>query len=770
MKTFSLFFSPWSRFSNICSVFLSQIAVAVTFTATAQAAIDIPNAANSVSKAVPRSVKVDAVEVQLVSNYDGQAPEGRPLKFAVLVKHDPHWHTYWRNAGDSGLPTQIDWKLPVDWQVSGIDWPVPKRISVGPLVNFGYEGQLLLPVTVTLPKSGGNGTANSGTQTILAKVQWLMCKDVCIPGEADLALALHLGEVGKATEFKPLFDDAQQSAIKAGIQRLKAVFADEPGGVRLRVTLGGPNIAIATMPGQEIDFFPYLPEIMQPASPLKVFAEGNGEKASSLRLETKWVEGLKLPDALEGLLIVNGQGFEVAARKVASWVEPKDESRVVSEYTGPKPSSNASGKAQLPVTLPDTGKESLLVTLALAFFGGLILNLMPCVFPVLGLKILGFAANANEVSKTRLQAAVVFAAGVIVSFWILSLLMIGLQAAGQAVGWGFQLQSPLFVSLMAWLFALIGLNLSGVFEVGIAMTRASFNEQNAHSKWSELGSGALAVLVATPCTAPFMGAALGATLGQSIATQLAVFTMIGVGMALPYVVLTLLPGFGKLLPKPGAWMQTFKQFLAFPMFATAAWLVWVYGQQLDVDAVLMLLFSLVAVGFAAWMYGLWQRQAMQAGASSGKALFLLSITLVAVASGVALIGQTEKFASSDALPKTAQNRGEGWEPWSTERVDELLAQGRPVFVDFTAAWCVSCQVNKKAVLERATIKQFFSDQKVALLRADWTKRDSAITAELSRYKRNGVPMYQVWLPTAGVRSASLLPEILTQDIVLSAFK
>jgi thiol:disulfide interchange protein len=768
MKIFSRCLHLFRRNLTEFSFLLAQLATATVFSGVSQAAIDIPNATSS-SATNPKSgaVKVDAVEARLVSNFDGKAPEGESLRFAVLLKHDPHWHTYWRNPGDSGLPTQIDWKLPKDWQVGAIDWPVPQRIPIGPLVNYGYEGQLLLPVLVKLPKEG------AGSQIIQAKVQWLMCKDVCIPGEAELALSIDSGMLGGPTKFKQLFDEAERNAVKPGNSGFRAIFANASNDFKLRVELNAANLTVDKKAGQEVDFFPYRAELLQPASPLKVFVEGSSDQALALRVETKWVEGVKPPEVLEGLLVVNGKGFEVSAKKTDAWVDAKGDSLLVSHYKGPKAASNLAAKSTDSLVVPTVvNNEPILLTLMFAFIGGLILNLMPCVFPVLGLKVLGFASHVNASSKKRLQASLLFAAGVVGSFWLLSMLMIVLQSAGQAVGWGFQLQSPWFVSAMAWLFALIGLNLTGLFEVGVSLTRASFDEQKSPSLWSELGSGALAVLVATPCTAPFMGAALGATLGQSVVTQLGVFTMIGLGMALPYVLLTLVPNAAKLLPKPGEWMQTLKQFLAFPMFATVAWLVWVYGQQLDVDAVFMLLLSLVMLGLAAWLYGLWQRHSLIAGGASSKAIVLSVLTLVAIASGVMLLTQADRSDAAQVTAKPFQQSTAtaGWEVWSNERVAELLAQGRPVFVDFTAAWCVSCQVNKKAVLERDAVRKFFADQKVALLRADWTKRDAAITEELARYKRNGVPMYQVWLPTAGPRTATLLPELLTQDLVISAFK
>jgi thiol:disulfide interchange protein/DsbC/DsbD-like thiol-disulfide interchange protein len=760
MNSFSRFFS---NFLSIC------IGFAIFGADSLNAAIEMPgvqraNSASTQTSTAP--VKVDAVEVQLVSNYDGKPPSAETLKIGLLLKHDPHWHTYWRNPGDSGLPTEIQWKLPEQWKAGAIEWPVPKRIPIGPLVNFGFEGTLLLPVKLVVPESAANFATIT---TITAKVQWLMCKDVCIPGEANLALAIGGAEIGKPTVHKALFDSAQRTAVQKvdqGLGALKPSFSAETSTAKIRLPLNGTGLIVEAKPGQEIDFFPYQPEILQPAGVLKVYLDSSVSASPTLNIEAKWSESVKLPDSLDGLLIVNGKGLEVSAKKAGNWVDSQG-ALLVSQYLGPKGVSAVQPSGASNSLAPVVVDQPLILTLVFAFVGGLILNLMPCVFPVLGLKILGFASHSGATSKTRLSAAFLFAFGVIASFWALALLMVVLQSAGQAVGWGFQLQSPWFVVAMAWLFALIGLNLTGVFEVGVSLTRSNMGVRH-QSALSEIGSGALAVLVATPCTAPFMGAALGATLGQSLVVQFAVFTMLGLGMALPYVLLTLVPAAAKMLPRPGAWMQTLKHFLAFPMFATVAWLVWVFGQQLDIDAVLSLLLSLISIGFAAWMYGQWQRLALLSKAYSGKAVFLLCVALIATASAGALVANSAR--ESVSTPTASVSKNNGWEVWSQQRVDELLAQGKPVFVDFTAAWCVSCQVNKKAVLDGDTVKRFFADQKIVMLRADWTKRDAAITKELARYKRSGVPMYQVWLPTAGQKSAILLPELLTSDIVVSAFK
>jgi thiol:disulfide interchange protein len=730
------------------------------------AAIDIPGTSTVPAKPSAAPVKVDAVEVQLVSNYDGKPPPGDQLKIGLLLKHDPHWHTYWRNPGDSGLPTEIQWKLPEKWQVGAIEWPVPKRIPIGPLVNFGFEGTLLLPVKLVVPDNMASFTT---VTTLTAKVQWLMCKDVCIPGEADLALMIGGAGSGKPTAHKGLFDSAHHTAVQnndQGRQPLKASFSADSSIAKIRLLLGDSGLVVDAKPGQEIDFFPYQPEILQPAGVMKVYLDSSVRATPTLNIEAKWSESLKLPETLEGLLIVNGKGYEVFAKKASPWVDSQG-ATLVSQYLGPRNESVAKLGGASNIVAPLVVDQPLVLTLVFAFVGGLILNLMPCVFPVLGLKILGFANHSGATSEARLRSALLFSIGVVASFWALALLMVILQSAGQAVGWGFQLQSPWFVVAMAWLFTLIGLNLTGVFEVGLSLTRTTM-AAGKQSALSEIGSGALAVLVATPCTAPFMGAALGATLGQNLAVQFAVFTMLGLGMALPYVLLTLVPAAAKILPHPGAWMQTLKHFLAFPMFATVAWLVWVFGQQLDIDAVLSLLLSLIAIGFAAWIYGQWQHVVLRNGVVATKAIFLLCAALIATVSAVALVANAARDSVSTST--ASASKSPGWEVWSQQRVDELLAQGKPVFVDFTAAWCVSCQVNKKAVLDGDKVRKFFADQKIVMLRADWTKRDADITKELVRYKRSGVPMYQVWLPTAGQKSAVLLPELLTSDIVISAFK
>ncbi|MEI7445963.1 MAG: thioredoxin family protein, partial [Burkholderiales bacterium] len=413
----------------------------------------------------------------------------------------------------------------------------------------------------------------------------------------------------------------------------------------------------------------------------------------------------------------------------------------------------------------DTG---LALALAFGLLGGVILNLMPCVFPVVGLKVLGFAqasAQAHGAHRAMRAGAIAFAAGVLLSFWLLGGAMLALRAAGESVGWGFQLQSPGFVAAMALLFVAVGLNFSGVFEFGIALTR--LGGVGGSSLAGSFGSGVLAVLVATPCTAPFMGSALGFTLAQPAAFTLAVFTSIGLGMALPYLVLGFVPGWVARMPRPGRWMQTLRQVLAFPMYATAAWLAWVLVQQAGADAMLRLLLAAIALGAGAWAWGRWMngvphRPVVAWSAAAAAALAVIAL-LGPVIDAVPGEGVADAQRAAPAAPGSI-----GWEPWSETRVAQGLDEGRTVFVDFTAAWCVSCQANKKLVLERDAVVQAMRERNVLALRADWTQRDPAITAALARHGRNGVPLYLVMRP--GEAQARVLPELLTTSLVVDAIR
>ncbi len=723
-------------------------------------------------------VRVDAVEVELVADQTAARP-GQPLMLGLRIRHDPKWHTYWRNPGDSGLPTTLALSLPDGWTSGGFVWPAPARVFVGPLANYAYEGDVLLPVPVGVPASAAAGPAR-----ITAVAQWLMCRDVCIPGEARLTLTLAVDAAARPSSDAPLFAAAQAAAPA---QRLTVDAGLD--GRRLTLAFDLPQAASA-------EFFPYREGLISAPAVQRLYRT---DVAGRWRLDLDTADGVA-PDAFEkagfhgdpaGVLVVDGRPYEVVARKasaageggtlvssapaaVAGSVAPASGGgRLLQAAGGTSVTVGADGAVGAPGMNASGQAGSLLIALLFATVGGLILNLMPCVFPVIGLKVLGFARQGSDGGGGGRSAAA-FGAGVLVSFWALAALLVLLRQAGQAAGWGFQLQSPVFVSLMALLFVVIGLNLAGVFEIGMALTRLGNRDPLARGVGNDqagmlasFGSGVLAVLVATPCTAPFMGSALGYTLGRPAAEVLLVFSAVALGMAAPYVLLGCFPAALRWLPRPGRWMESFRQFLAFPMFATVAWLAWVLGQQAGIDAVLALALGAVLVALAAWLYG---RFVQAAARRRGMALL---VAVLSFAAGTWLT--VDSALDAAAPPASARGSGAGitvpgasglpagWAAWSDKAVAEAVAAGRPVFVDFTAAWCVSCQVNKKLVLDRASVAARFEQRQVVRLRADWTNRDAAIGAALARHGRNGVPLYLLYVP--GETAPRILPEILSVGIV-----
>jgi thiol:disulfide interchange protein DsbD len=718
--------------------------------------------------------RVDAVEVELVAERTALRAGGR-VDLGLRLKHDAHWHTYWRNPGDSGLATQVEPSGPEGARFGPLRWPAPQRIWVGPLANHGYEDEVVLPFAVELPRDFAAPRAR-----IEANVQWLVCKDVCIPGDARVAIELPV----VAADAPEPARSAHAALFASSAARTPDASAPLAGAAHR----DGARIALAfaTPPGLDgigrAEFFPYAEAIVSAPAP-----QALSRTEAGWRLDLALADGATPPASLDGLLVADGRPFELRAARAEGAAPAGTPISVAAEPAGTsRPGGGLLGAVAPRASIapgvapgvapgaaaPDGGDASGLgasLALALAFgaLGGAILNLMPCVFPVVGLKVLGFAQAAGDARDARRATrvgAAAFAAGVLVSFWLLGGVLLALRAAGESIGWGFQLQSPGFVAAMALLFVAVGLNFSGVYEFGLSLTR--LGGVGGHSTAGAFGAGVLAVLVATPCTAPFMGPALGFTLTQPPAATMAVFTAIGLGMAAPYLLLGLFPGWIAKLPRPGRWMQTLRQALAFPMYATAAWLAWVLAQQAGVDAMLRLLLAAVAVGVAAWAWGRFAlgapRRAGIAWSTAGASLLLAALLLAPVLdapAGAAVAGAPARGASAGGLD---------WEPWSERRVADALADGRTVFVDFTAAWCVSCQANKKLVLERDAVAGEMARLGVVALRADWTQRDPAITAALARHGRNGVPLYLVHRP--GRAQPQVLPELLTASVVLDAVR
>ncbi len=686
-------------------------------------------------------VRTEHVEAELVPAMTALNP-GSQATVALRLKMEPGWHAYWRNPGDSGLPPTLDWKLPAGLSAGPIQWPPPLALPVGPLVNYGYEGEVFLLADIAVAP----GFASAGPATLRARADWLVCREICIPEGADLALSM---PVAANPDPDPRWAEA--------IARTRASLPQPLEGWSVAATGHGPQIELALTPvAQEEDpgelrLFPYSEGKIEAGGAQTLARDGKTLKLT-LPVASQRVGDFK---RLAGVLTAT-RGF--GPRRAVSIDVPLGGTIVPG---APAEAAAASAAPRALATQPGVavaGGLSLGVALGFALLGGLLLNLMPCVFPVLSLKVLGFAAHGYDNAAMR-RHGTAFAGGVVVSFWLLAGLLLVLRAAGQQLGWGFQLQSPVVVVCLAALFFAIALSLSGVFEVGqlLPSAIAGWNARNTYV--NDALSGMLAVVVAAPCSAPFMGAAIGWALLATPASTVAVFTALGCGMALPYLLLAYFPAWRTRLPRPGPWMVRLKQLLAFPLYATVIWLAWVLGAQLDNDAVARLFVILLLVAFALWAW-----QTLRAGGARGWGWAAL-----AGLAGIVAVGWPIVVAVAGVGPTSARgvaDRGP-WQDYEADRLQQLIAAGRPVFVDFTAAWCVTCQVNKRLILNTEAVQQAFAQSHVALLRADWTRRDAAIGRALAALGRSGVPVYVLYRPG---REPLILPEVLQQRVITDALK
>jgi thiol:disulfide interchange protein DsbD len=675
-------------------------------------------------------VNTGHVSVELVAA--ANAVPGKPVQLALRQKIAPGWHTYWRNPGDSGEATSLAWALPQGWKAGAIVWATPQRLPLGPLMNYGYEGEVLLPVAVAVPASARAGS----TAAVAATVNLLVCKDVCIPEQGKVSLTLPISAKPVAdAKWGPLVQHALAAAPKpAG---LTAVMASGGGSLKIAVT----GAAIARPGLSNPYFFPYDATVIDHAKPQRI---ERGPQGLTLTLAPGYAMSHgPAPATVSGVLAIGDKGYEITARRGALPASARG--------LGPIASAGGGG-GQLAQNTAGGGDLGLPAALAFAFLGGIVLNLMPCVFPILSMKVIAVARHSQDAKAARIESAA-FTIGVMATFLALALILILAKAAGSEVGWGFQLQSPGVVAGLALLMMAIGLNLSGVFEAGLSLQAAGGGAARG-GPFGALLTGALAVIVAAPCSAPFMAGAVGFALTQSAWTALLVFAALGLGFAAPFLVLTLVPGLARRLPRPGGWMEGLKKVLAFPMYGAAAWLLWVLTLQAGTTAMAALLAAGVALALAAWLYGSGQRA--RAGGTRALPAFGFS-GLAAVAALALAVGATQASAT------TIQT-----ETFSPERIAQLQSQGRPVFVDFTAAWCVTCQVNERVALSTTPVKAAFGRTKTVYLKADWTRRDPVIAQALAAQGRAGVPLYLVY-GKAGTAPA-ILPQILTGDIVVSALE
>ena len=693
------------------------------------AALAAPLLASAQGASAPSAVvSTPQVRAELVADAPQGLAAGQTIWLGLKITHQPHWHTYWKNPGDSGLPTTLAWTLPAGASAGEIEWPAPQRLPIGPLMNYGYEGTLLLPVALTLPA----GFAADALEVKL-RAEWLVCKDVCIPEGGDFVLTLpaQAATTGHAAAF-----EAARAAAPRALPEARAVIEVKDGALQVRID-GLP----AAWQGQTLSFFPETAGVIQNAAPLQARWQGSQWQATVLLDPQRSASPTLMPVVLR--LPAEQGSVLVAAAVQGSWP--------ALPAPAPLPSLDA---ANIEGSAPAAAPVSLAWALLLALAGGALLNLMPCVFPVLSLKMLAVAGKGAD-RRALLAGGLAYTAGVVLSFLALAGLLLALRAGGEQLGWGFQLQSPVVVAVLAGLFTLIGLNLAGVFELGSVLPGSWMAARARHPIVDSMLTGVLAVAVASPCTAPFMGASLGLAVTLPTGQALAVFAALGLGMAMPYLAATAWPPLARALPRPGVWMLHFKTVMAFPMFATVVWLVWVLGQQSGIDGAAALLGLLLALAFAAWGLGsasLGPRARLGFGAAS----------IVLLAAGLAWAVPVLRH---EAPATTGVAAGERWQPWSPERVAQAHAEGRMVFVDFTAAWCVTCQINKRTLNDSAVLAEFDA-RRVLLLRADWTRRDATIAAELTRLGRSGVPVYAFYAP--GAAQPHVLSEILSAAEIRAA--
>ncbi len=686
------------------------------------------------------------VDASLVSRSTHVMP-GRILDLALRLLPDEGWHTYWKNPGDTGLPTRIQWELPAGFKAGEVQWPVPEWIDYEGLTNFGFHGEtwLLVPVAVpfNLPMDA------TSEVRIGAKARWLVCREVCVPEQASFELVL---PVAAYTDEEDIYAGEWAADFDRAWQRTPVLREDISG----RYTIG--EQLQVRIPGD------YLPVIGQKP---RAFIGDKGIASNLERPALAFEEDTLLVTAgadpyLDGapeftsVVIAWGEGDALQAIEV-----PVKFDATLAPVSGASKAVLVDGKAAAPGEVGKISAATLLNAVLFALLGGLILNAMPCVFPVLSLKVISLVESGNHSARERQLHGLAYTAGVVMSFLLIAALLIALRGAGEQIGWGFQLQSPWFVAVLVYLLFLLGLSMSGVVELGSSLQNFGSGFFSDNHPWrNSFLTGVLATVVATPCTAPFMGTAMGIALSQPALVALLIFAAMGLGLALPFLLIAFVPALASRLPRPGDWMTRLKELLAFPIYLTAVWLLWVFARQVGSDSASALLVGLVVIALAAW---LWRNSV----ASFRPRLYQV-FTLIAIVASVAMLWLGLQLAEPATASSTAQSfeRGESnYEPYSRERLDAAVAAGKTVFTNMTADWCITCKVNERVALKSEAVEQAFANHEVVYLRGDWTNSDPAITEYLEGFQRNGVPLYVVY--KKGVE-ARVLPQILTPETVVEA--
>jgi thiol:disulfide interchange protein/DsbC/DsbD-like thiol-disulfide interchange protein len=674
-------------------------------------------------------VRVGQVEVELIAEQSAISP-GEPFWVALRLKMDRGWHTYWLNPGDSGLPTTISWELPPGFLAGPIQWPYPRVLDTLGIATYGYEGEIALLVRITPPA----GLRVGADVELRARADWLICQKECIPGSAQLALRLPV-RVEKSPP-DPRWAELFRTQ-RAGLPREDPAVRFSAGLSRTELTLKVEGLPERDLSGAY--FFAQEQGLVSSTAPQAARRAG---PVVTLRL-TRGDPGSEPPARLQGVLVLPEGPTKRAIQVDVPLARP----------AGAAGAAFAGGE-----------RVGLLIAVVFAFLGGILLNLMPCVLPVLSLKLMSFVQKAHSSRRGAFIHSLVFAAGVVVSFWLIVGLLLALRAGGQSLGWGFQFQNPGVVVVIATLFFLLGLNMFGVFEIGVGLTALGSGLQMRGGWAGSFFSGFLATAVATPCTAPFMGSALGYALSQSPLVAFAVFTALALGMSLPYVVLAAFPALMKRVPRPGKWMETLTHIMGFPLMASVVWMGSVLAALSGPSSLVALLAALVVCALAAWMYGRW------AGIGRTPAtrivVGVLAALLVAASVVLAIRSAPAAAPAEQAREASSPSGGIAWRPYSPELVDELRAQGKPVFIDFTAKWCLTCQVNERVALRGAAVARRFQELGIEALKADWTDRNDVITRAIAGYGRAGVPLYVLY--GRGAEQPVLLPELLTPGIVLDA--